>query len=93
MKKIRMRQVLGVIVLTCLVGVYVSGSRCSAAGSGSGKGTHVSHKNEDGSYKYTNRLKDETSPYLLQHAHNPVDWWPWGRKLLLRHARRVGRFF
>ncbi|WP_237228046.1 thioredoxin domain-containing protein [Rubinisphaera sp. JC750] len=25
-----------------------------------------------------NRLADETSPYLLQHAHNPVDWFPWG---------------
>ena len=27
-----------------------------------------------------NRLAGETSPYLLQHAHNPVDWYPWGRK-------------
>ncbi len=27
---------------------------------------------------HTNRLVDETSPYLLQHAHNPVDWYPWG---------------
>ncbi len=26
----------------------------------------------------TNRLAKETSPYLLQHAHNPVDWYPWG---------------
>jgi len=26
----------------------------------------------------TNRLAQETSPYLLQHAHNPVDWYPWG---------------
>src|SRR5690349_16568062 len=25
----------------------------------------------------SNRLADETSPYLRQHAHNPVDWWPW----------------
>jgi len=28
-------------------------------------------------YKHTNRLIDESSPYLLQHAHNPVDWYPW----------------
>ena len=28
--------------------------------------------------KHTNRLIYETSPYLLQHAHNPVDWFPWG---------------
>jgi len=27
-----------------------------------------------------NRLADETSPYLLQHAHNPVDWYPWGEE-------------
>jgi len=29
-------------------------------------------------HKYTNRLAKEKSPYLLQHAHNPVDWYPWG---------------
>lgn len=29
------------------------------------------------SEKYTNRLIHESSPYLLQHAHNPVDWFPW----------------
>lgn len=29
-------------------------------------------------YSYTNKLIDETSPYLLQHAHNPVNWYPWG---------------
>jgi uncharacterized protein YyaL (SSP411 family) len=29
-----------------------------------------------------NRLANETSPYLLQHAHNPVDWWPWGATAL-----------
>jgi len=29
------------------------------------------------STKVPNRLINETSPYLLQHAYNPVDWWPW----------------
>ena len=33
-------------------------------------------------YKHTNRLIHETSPYLLQHAHNPVDWYPWGEEAL-----------
>ena len=28
--------------------------------------------------EYTNQLIHEKSPYLLQHAHNPVDWFPWG---------------
>jgi len=32
------------------------------------------------SHKFTNRLAQETSPYLLQHAHNPVDWFPWGEE-------------
>jgi uncharacterized protein len=30
--------------------------------------------------KHTNRLAHETSPYLLQHAHNPVDWYPWSEE-------------
>jgi len=29
-----------------------------------------------------NRLGKELSPYLLQHRHNPVDWYPWGREAL-----------
>jgi uncharacterized protein YyaL (SSP411 family) len=31
---------------------------------------------------HENRLARETSPYLLQHKHNPVDWWPWGTQAL-----------
>jgi len=38
----------------------------------------------------TNRLADETSPYLLQHAHNPVDWHPWGPEAL-ETARHTGK--
>ncbi|MEY3283611.1 MAG: hypothetical protein RIR86_1624, partial [Acidobacteriota bacterium] len=34
--------------------------------------------------RFTNRLINETSPYLLQHAHNPVDWYPWGEEALSR---------
>jgi hypothetical protein len=33
-------------------------------------------------HKYTNALIKETSPYLLQHAHNPVNWYPWNDKTL-----------
>ncbi len=32
--------------------------------------------------KFANKLIDETSPYLLQHAHNPVNWYPWGEEAL-----------
>ncbi len=41
-------------------------------------------KNPDGSWKWTNRLVNETSPYLLLHARNPVDWYPWGDEALER---------
>jgi uncharacterized protein YyaL (SSP411 family) len=37
-----------------------------------------------GSDRPTNRLAQETSPYLLQHQHNPVDWYPWGDEALAR---------
>jgi len=37
--------------------------------------------------RHTNRLVNETSPYLLQHAHNPVDWYAWGDEALARAQR------
>ncbi|MBV8840499.1 MAG: thioredoxin domain-containing protein [Alphaproteobacteria bacterium] len=39
---------------------------------------------------HRNRLAGETSPYLLQHQHNPVDWWPWGPDALAE-AKRSNR--
>ena len=41
-------------------------------------------KNPDGTWKWTNKLINETSPYLLLHAHNPVDWYPWEAEALAR---------
>ena len=38
-------------------------------------------------HKHTNRLINETSPYLLQHAHNPVDWYAWGPEALERSRK------
>jgi uncharacterized protein len=37
--------------------------------------------------KPTNRLSKEKSPYLLQHAHNPVDWYPWGEEAFAKAAK------
>jgi len=48
--------------------------RAEGAGTGSGA-------------PYTNRLVGERSPYLLQHAYNPVDWYPWGEEAFEK-ARR-----
>ncbi len=40
--------------------------------------------------KHTNRLAKESSPYLLQHAHNPVDWFPWGEEAFEK-AKKEGK--
>src|SRR5215211_2923038 len=40
--------------------------------------------------KKANRLARETSPYLLQHAHNPVNWYPWGEEAFAR-AKKEGK--
>jgi len=48
------------------------------------------HREPDGRPKYTNRLFLESSPYLRQHAHNPVNWFPWGDEAFAL-AARLGR--
>ncbi|RME34974.1 MAG: thioredoxin domain-containing protein, partial [Gammaproteobacteria bacterium] len=48
------------------------------------------HLLEDGRPRWTNRLILEDSPYLLQHAHNPVDWYPWGEEAFAA-ARELDR--
>ena len=48
------------------------------------------HLQPDGTPKYTNRLFFESSPYLLQHAHNPMNWHPWGDEAFEK-ARALGR--
>ncbi|CAD5196410.1 uncharacterized protein LOC103971557 [Musa acuminata AAA Group] len=39
-------------------------------------------------HRHTNRLASEHSPYLLQHAHNPVDWYPWGEEAFENARKR-----
>src|SRR5262249_54760288 len=51
---------------------------------GAGYRPHTRHLRPDGTPRWTNRLLLETSPYLLQHAHNPVDWYPWGDEAFAR---------
>jgi uncharacterized protein YyaL (SSP411 family) len=45
---------------------------------------------DKGNHKHTNRLSRETSPYLLQHAHNPVAWYPWGEEAFAK-AKKEGK--
>src|SRR6476660_9882027 len=46
----------------------------------------VSTKPETAAHNHTNRLAREKSPYLLQHQHNPVDWFAWGDEAFARAA-------
>jgi uncharacterized protein YyaL (SSP411 family) len=50
----------------------------------------VEGKKEGKEMKSGNRLIHETSPYLLQHAHNPVDWYPWGEEAF-RQAKKENK--
>src|SRR6202161_3769879 len=52
--------------------------------------SRIRHLHSDGTPRYTNRLALQTSPYLRQHAHNPVDWYPWGPEAFAA-ARSSGR--
>jgi uncharacterized protein YyaL (SSP411 family) len=60
----------------------------TARGPGYAPRTH--HLDPSGRPRFTNRLALERSPYLLQHAHNPVSWWAWG-DAPFEEARRTGR--
>jgi uncharacterized protein len=53
-------------------------------------GAATSQDTSPSSFKYTNHLIREKSPYLQLHAHNPVDWYPWGEEAF-RKARRENK--
>lgn len=57
---------------------------------GTGYRPRTAHLLPDGRPQFTNRLILEDSPYLIQHAHNPVDWYPWGPEAFER-ARLEGK--
>jgi hypothetical protein len=47
-----------------------------------GQSHHKNDQMKPSEHKFTNQLIHESSPYLLQHAHNPVNWYPWGKEAL-----------
>jgi len=59
---------------------FVSACRCDTPSASAKDGANASAEARDPHGKSTkaNHLAAETSPYLLMHAHNPVDWYPWG---------------
>jgi uncharacterized protein YyaL (SSP411 family) len=69
------------IVLVMLLAV----SACTRSADKASSGVLVERAN--GTIRYTNRLIREKSPYLQLHAHNPVDWYPWGAEAFDRAKR------
>jgi hypothetical protein len=75
---------IGLIGAALLCGPFQGGRRVSLAGLAVAAGIPGDQK------RRPNRLIHEKSPYLLQHAHNPVDWYPWGEEAFAK-ARGEGK--
>ncbi|MEO8438648.1 MAG: thioredoxin domain-containing protein [Spartobacteria bacterium] len=79
--KSRAKLFLGAAVLASVTLISAAGQESTINPTPDTGGTH---------FQYTNRLSKEHSPYLLQHAHNPVDWYPWGEEAFAK-ARKENR--
>lgn len=78
-----------VICLRCVAAVLLalSGGAAQSATKGGFASDPSPQPEANPPFKYTNHLASATSPYLLQHAHNPVDWYPWGPEAMERAKR------
>ena len=65
-------------VFVTMIGLLIAA--CNGTAEKAGESNHGDM--EHGDHPHTNELINETSPYLLQHAHNPVNWYPWGDEAL-----------
>jgi uncharacterized protein YyaL (SSP411 family) len=82
----------GVLLLTFVSAANAAGQSPAAANvsAQSQKTQSAVPRDATGQYAYTNRLIRTKSPYLLLHAHNPVDWYPWGEEAFER-ARKENK--
>ncbi len=69
---------------TALGWAFLAGTACGPAAESPEDAQAKERAEMNSPAKFTNRLIQEQSPYLLQHAHNPVDWYPWGEKAFTR---------
>ncbi len=77
-------------ILCCALVLFISGMSCRDDSGGTPSAAGDEGDAGDAKHAHTNRLARETSPYLLQHAHNPVDWYPWGEEAFEK-AREEGK--
>jgi len=76
-----------IVLLGCSGGSSVSAEKPKGKEKAKKKSEKASKK------KHTNRLAKETSPYLLLHAHNPVDWYPWGAEAFAKAKKEKKLIF
>jgi uncharacterized protein YyaL (SSP411 family) len=84
-KRTLTRNRIGVAVISVLAWSHASSTLADDAA-----GRDLPADNATAQYKYTNKLIDSNDPYLLLHAHNPVDWYPWGAEALAK-ARKENK--
>src|SRR5260370_11863279 len=88
------RMLVRVLLSGALVGISILGATQTISPENSARPRKAasSSKSADGKspHRYTNRLIRERSPYLLLHAHNPVNWYPWGEEAFAK-ARRENK--
>jgi hypothetical protein len=68
------------LILACAVGGAAAPQSSDISNNARESKTVTSAGDQSESARYTNRLIHAKSPYLLLHAHNPVDWYPWGEE-------------
>ena len=82
--------ILAVGIGLLVAGIWYWSSRCRAMS----QSTSMEHtQSSTAQQQYTNRLIHEKSPYLLLHAHNPVDWFPWGEEAFEKARREQKPIF
>src|SRR5205809_2250547 len=84
-RKIRIHPSFFLMLKTALCSFLIFLSGCSVFGNKQEKDKPMDPSHQEATItppKFTNHLIHETSPYLKQHAHNPVDWYPWGAEAL-----------
>ncbi len=93
----RVIALLGIFLVVLLVSDWMSGNKLTRPTSAfenlgglfSAQAAEPAAENS----QHTNRLANEKSPYLLQHAHNPVDWYPWGEEAFTKARKEIKPIF
>src|SRR5690349_17192216 len=82
-RSLRLRIGLYLVGLAAILGLATSLPTNTFAANDEARGNLRTEAAND-QYQYTNRLIDSHDPYLLLHAHNPVDWYPWDPEALAK---------